>query len=183
MYNHQYFIKGKKSYSSQNQWINAIKVYLHVHRLDVGDLTVIERPRKQQHLPDMLSPGEITSILQNTRNLKHRTLLMLVYSCGLRIGEALALRPSDIESDEGLIYIRAPRGNKDRRVPLSPRILDHLRNYYNSYRPPYFLFEGQKKTEPYSSRSAAQILKRTVQESDITKKITLHTLRHSYATH
>jgi integrase/recombinase XerD len=182
-YNYEYFIKTSRAYSTQNQWINAIKLYLKVHHLDIGGLAEIERPRKQQYLPDILSTGEIKTILQNTPNLKHRSLLMLIYSCGLRIGEALALRPADIRSEEGLIYIRGAKGNKDRRVPLSPRILEQLRLYYNSFRPQHYLFEGQKKGDPYSSRSAAQVLKRAVHKSGITKKITLHTLRHSYATH
>jgi len=181
-YNHDHFIKKKRSYSAQNQWINAVKLYLKVHRLDVGELEEIERPRKQKYLPDVLTPTEVKEILLQTSNLKHRTLLMLIYSCGLRIGETLDLKLQDVQSEEGLIYIRGGKGNKDRRVPLSPRILEQLRKYYQSYQPKMFLFEGQGGGK-YSTRSAAQVLKRAVAKVGIRKRVTLHTLRHSYATH
>lgn len=181
-YNHRHFIQKQRSFSAQNQWINAIKLYLKVHGLDVGDLENIERPRKQKYLPDVLTPEEVKQILLQTPNLKHCTLLMLIYSCGLRIGETLDLKLKDIQSEEGLIYIRGGKGNKDRRVPLSPRILEQLRQYYQSYQPKIFLFEGQHGGK-YSSRSAAQVLKRSVAKVGISKKVTLHTLRHSYATH
>lgn len=181
-YNFEYFIADNKSYSSQNQWINAIKIFLKVHELNVGDLAKIERPRKAQYLPDVLTPEEVKAIFLHTVNLKHRTLLMLIYSCGLRIGETLSLKPVDIQSGEGLIYIRGGKGQKDRRVPLSTRVLTELRQYYQSYKPTEYLFEGQKGGQ-YSNRSAAQVLKRAVMKSGIKKRVTLHTLRHSYATH
>ena len=88
---------------------------------------------------------------------------MLIYSCGLRIGEALELKPDDIQSQEGLIYIRGGKGQKDRRVPLSDRILQELRQYYQRYQPREYLFEGQKGGK-YSNSSAAQVLKRAVQK-------------------
>lgn len=181
-YNYEHFIADNKSYSSQNQWINAIKTFLKVHKLNVSDLAKIERPRKAQYLPDVLTPEEVKAVFRQTVNLKHRTLLMLIYSCGLRIGEALALKLVDIQSEEGLIYIRGGKGQKDRRVPLSTRVLKELRQYYRSYKPTEYLFEGQKGGR-YSNRSAAQVLKRAVKNAGINKNVTLHTLRHSYATH
>ena len=181
-YNYQHYISSKKSYSSQNQWINAIKIYLKVHGLDHDGLQNIERPHKSHYLPDVLTPEEVKAIFRLTINLKHRTLLMLIYSCGLRIGEALELKPDDIQSQEGLIYIRGGKGQKDRRVPLSDRILQELRQYYQRYQPSEYLFEGQKGGK-YSNSSAAQVLKRAVQKAGISKSVTLHTLRHSYATH
>lgn len=181
-YNYDEFIVKKKSYSTQNQWINAIKVYLKVHKLELEELKDIERPRKSKHLPDVLTQEEVQSIFQHTKNLKHRTLLMLIYSCGLRIGETLNIQPADIKSAEGLIYIRGGKGKKDRRVPLSKRILEQLRRYYRSYTPNEYLFEGQKGGQ-YSNTSAAKVLQRAVKKAGIKKRVTLHTLRHSYATH
>src|SRR5690606_33134327 len=181
-YNYEEFIAKRKAYGTQNQWINAIKIYLKVHGLDHDGLQNIERPHKSHYLPDVLTPEEVKAIFRLTINLKHRTLLMLIYSCGLRIGEALELKPDDIQSKEGLIYIRGGKGQKDRRVPLSDRILQELRQYYQRYQPSEYLFEGQKGGK-YSNSSAAQVLKRAVQKAGISKSVTLHTLRHSYATH
>lgn len=181
-YNHRQFIKGKKSYASQNQWINAIKLYLKINQLDIGGLQDIERPRKQRQLPNVLSQQEVQAIFQKTTNLKHRTLLMLIYGAGLRIGEALSLTIHDIRSEESLIYIRGGKGKKDRRVPLSSKLLKTLREYYKGYRPKNYLFEGAKGSQ-YTSSSAAKVLQRSVKKAGITRSITLHTLRHSYATH
>jgi len=107
---------------------------------------------------------------------------MMVYGAGLRIGEALNLRLPDIRSNESLIYIRGGKGKKDRRVPLSMKLLDILRSYYKAYRPKVYLFEGANGGR-YSNRSAMQVLKRAANKAGITRNITLHTLRHSYATH
>jgi site-specific recombinase XerD len=181
-YNYQQFIREKRSYSTQNQWINAIKLYLKVNRLYVGNLDEIERPRKQRKLPNVLSQDEVQAIFQSTTNLKHRTLLMLIYGAGLRIGEALNLKVDDIRSKESLIYIRGGKGKKDRRVPLSAKLLDALRSYYRFYKPKEYLFEGADGG-PYSNKSAGQVLKRSVAKAGITRLVTLHTLRHSYATH
>lgn len=181
-YNHAQFIEKGRSYSAQNQWINAIKLYLKVHTLNVGELEDIERPRRAYTLPNVLSKEEVAGIIRHTANLKHRTLLMLIYSAGLRIGEALRLKIDDIRKEEGLIYVSRSKGNKDRRVPLSPVMLRALRAYYNAYTPAKWLFEGQKGGA-YSPRSAAQVLKRSVARAGIRTRVTLHTLRHSYATH
>jgi len=107
---------------------------------------------------------------------------MLVYGAGLRIGEALNLRLHDIRSAESLIYIRRAKGKKDRRVPLSVKLLEILRAYYKSYRPSVYIFEGPDGGR-YSNSSASQVLYRSAKRAGITSKVTLHTLRHSYATH
>ena len=182
-YNHDHFILNKRSYSTQNQWINAIKVYLHVHHLNIGNLENIDRPRRERKLPNVLTPEEVTLIFKNTANLKHRALLMLIYSAGLRIGEALDLRLTDIRSSEGLIYIRQGKGRKDRRVPLSKKVLKILRSYYEAFRPKYYLFEGQKNGQKYSQSSARKVFNRALIKSGIKRKVVLHNLRHAYATH
>jgi site-specific recombinase XerD len=130
----------------------------------------------------VLSQEEVQAIFHHTRNLKHRALLMLVYGAGLRIGEALNLTIYDIRSRESLIYIRGGKGKKDRRVPLSNKLLDMLRNYYKTYRPMKYLFEGANGSK-YSRSSAGKVLKKASKGAGITSTVTLHTLRHSYATH
>jgi len=181
-YNYQHFIQGRKSYATQNQWINAIKLYLKVNSLLLEGLEAIERPLKQRILPNVLSLDEVQAIFHNTPNLKHRALLMLIYGSGLRIGEALNLTIHDIRSSESLIYIRGGKGKKDRRVPLSMKLLEVLRPYYKAYKPRLFLFEGANGGR-YSNKSAGQVLKRSALKAGIASSVTLHTLRHSYATH
>jgi len=181
-YNYQHFIRTNKSYSTQNRWINAIKLYLKVNDLSNQGLNQIERPRKQRKLPNVLSTNEVQAIFHNTPNLKHRALLMLVYGAGLRIGEALNLKLQDIRSNESLIYIRGGKGKKDRRVPLSVKLLEILRFYYKSYHPSVYVFEGSDGG-CYSNSSASQVLHRSAKCAGISSKVTLHTVRHSYATH
>lgn len=118
----------------------------------------------------------------STYNLKHKTLLVIVYGAGLRIGEALGLKLTDISRDESLLYIREGKGLKDRRVPMSPMMLKTLERYYKRYRPKVYVFEGAKGGA-YAQSSARQVLKRSVLAAGIRKHVTLHTLRHSYATH
>jgi len=121
-------------------------------------------------------------IIDTTENLKHKTLLALIYSAGLRISEALNMKPKDIDSVRMLIHIKNAKGKKDRYTLLSEKVLLLLREYYLVYKPKEYLFEGQFGGI-YSSRSAQIILKQTAEKAGIRKPITLHTLRHSFATH
>lgn len=181
-YNHSEFIARKKSYSSQNQWINAIKMFIKINGPENISLESIERPFKERSLPNVLSVEEVQRILNSTPNVKHKTLLMLIYGTGLRIGEALDLTWEDIRRHEGLIYIRRAKGRKDRRVPLPEKLLKQLEPYYRMYKPKKYIFEGVKGGR-YSRNSASQVLKRSADRAGIRSKITLHTLRHSFATH
>ena len=182
-YNYDFFIKGNRSYSSQNQWINAVKTFMKVHDLkSKSELDGIARPRKQNRLPNVLTKEEVGRIISSCSNVKHKCLLSVIYGSGLRIGEAIKLRLTDIRPKENLIYIRSGKGNKDRRVPLSDIMADRIRDYYLSYKPKEFLFEGQKGGM-YSRSSAQKVLKRACKKAGITMSVKLHTLRHSYATH
>jgi integrase/recombinase XerD len=134
-------------------------------------------------LPNVLSKEEVKSILLAPLNQKHRVMLSVLYSCSLRCGELLVLQPTHIDSSRGLIIIKNAKGKKDRVVPLSLKILEMLREYYKSYRPKKFLFEGQVAREAYDSRSLQQVLKNAVKKAGIRRPVTLHWLRHSYATH
>lgn len=181
-YNHRAFIVKEKSYSTQNQFINAIKLFYQVHEIEGLVPDTIERPRKGFHLPEVLTKSEVGQLLGGLGNLKHRALLSLVYACGLRIGEALALVPADLRLEERLLYVRGAKGQKDRRVPLAGKILELISQYQRAYPSRAYLFEGQKGG-PYSYASARQVMKRAVIKTGLSEKITLHTLRHSYATH
>ena len=110
-------------------------------------------------------------------------MLSMIYSCGLRCGELLALKPIHIDSIRNIVLLQNAKGKKDRIVPLSPKILLLLREYYVAYQPKDFLFEGRLEGNPYDSRSLQQVLKQAVNRAGIKKPVTLHWLRHSYATH
>ena len=181
-FNTEYIMANRFSYTYQNQAINAIKLFYRNQtdsRLIPDDL---ERPKKTRKLPDVLALDEVKSVLGLTTNLKHRTLLSLLYACGLRIGEALKLKVSDIDKKRNFMHVRSAKGAKDRYVPIPERMITLLTKYIESYAPEHFLFEGQRGGM-YSAVSARQVLKRSLQKAGIRKSVTLHTLRHSHATH
>jgi site-specific recombinase XerD len=180
-FNYDFIVKPNKSVSYQNQCISGIKKYFEYLGIE-KDTFQLQRPRKEKKLPTVLSMAEIKSIIEVTVNLKHKALLSLIYSAGLRIGEAINLKITDIDSKRMLIHIREAKGKKDRYTLLSSSFLSLLRMYYKTYTPRIYLFEGQTK-EKYSNVSAQQVLKRAVAKAGIKKRVTLHTLRHSFATH
>ena len=110
-------------------------------------------------------------------------MLSLIYACGLRRSELLYLKPQDIESKRGVLIIRQAKGNKDRIAPISEKVITMLREYYKLYKPAKWLFEGREKGEPYSEKSLQSVLKQALNRTKIKKPVTLHWLRHSYATH
>ncbi|CAA0159366.1 Putative integrase/recombinase [Tenacibaculum maritimum] len=180
-FNYDFIVREKKSISYQNQCINGIKKYLEYKGIEIDTLN-LQRPKKEKRLPMVLSLEEVKQLLDATHNLKHKTLLSLIYSAGLRIGEAINLKISDIDNKRMLIHIKGAKGKKDRYTLLSPSFLELLRAYYKTYKPKKYLFEGQVK-EQYSSTSAQKILKNAANKIGLKKTITLHTLRHSFATH
>ena len=131
----------------------------------------------------MLSKEEVAAILSASPNLKHRTMLSLIYACGLRRSELLALTPSSIDSKRHMLVILNAKGKKDRMVPISDKVIGMLREYYKAYRPKVWLFEGQEPGEPYSETSLQKVLKFSLNLANVNKPATLHWLRHSYATH
>lgn len=180
-FNYDFIVRPNKSISYQNQCINGIKKYLNYIDTPLGNFE-IERPKKEKKLPEVLSSDEVKHMLHNIINLKHRTLLSLIYSAGLRIGEALRIRITDIDSKRMVIHIKSAKGKKDRYTLLSSHFLELLREYYITYKPKDYLFEGQNGNL-YSASSAQSILRKAARRAHITKPITLHTLRHSFATH
>jgi integrase/recombinase XerD len=183
LYNNNYILKNKLSSSYQNQIVNAIKLYFATIQNKVIEIEKIHRPKTEKILPNVLSKQEVKLILNAHSNIKHKTMLSLIYSCGLRRSELLHLKPTDIDSKRGIVIIRQSKGKKDRIVPLSTKILEMLRRYYLDFKPAVWLFEGQNKGEMYAAKSLQSVLKQALQKSRITKPVTLHWLRHSYATH
>jgi integrase/recombinase XerD len=140
-------------------------------------------PKRQQHqLPRYLSQQEVKRMLDVADNIKHRCILKLLYGAGLRVSEVLALTHEDIDSANMLLHIRDARGRKDRMVMLSDALLSDLRNYFVKAHPRHFLFEGQDGAE-YSARSIQAVVKQLAEKARITKPVTPHILRHSFAIH
>ena len=179
----KYLVFEKKVSSSyQNQSINAIKFYFeHVLGHDRAQYH-FDRPLKAKRLPRVLAQQEVTQILNNVTNIKHKAILSSIYGCGLRISECINLRIEDIDSDKNRIWIRNAKGRKDRLTLLPESLLTLLRKYYIEYKPVNWLFEGPDNGQ-YSPTSIRSILKRAKAKAGIRKLATVHTLRHSFATH
>jgi len=182
-FNNDHIIAHHFSGSYQNQVVNALKLALKTVVGRQVNPELIHRPKRPKPLPNVLSKEEVKAILNALTNLKHRAMLSLIYACGLRCGELLTLRPSDISSTRGLLIIKQGKGQKDRVVAISQKTIELLRTYFRQYRPEIFLFEGAAKSEPYTARSLQLVLKQALHAARIKKPVTLHWLRHSYATH
>jgi len=180
-FNYEFIVQPKKSISYQNQAINAIKQYFEYCGIEV-EIGEIERPKQDKKLPVILSMEEIQRIISCAHNLRHKTLLSLIYSGGFRLSEALHLKLSDIDSQRMLIHIKSAKGRKDRYTLLSQKALAIMREYYHVYAPKVYLFEGPNG-ECYSPRSVQNVVKNAVARAGINKRITPHSLRHSFATH
>lgn len=183
LFNNDYIIRNQYSQTYQNQVVNAIKLFYNKIQNTKLDPNLIERPRTEKKLPNVLSKEEVKSILNALDNLKHKTMLSLIYACGLRRGELLRLTIKDINSDRSVLFVRQGKGKKDRIVPLSQKTIDLLRQYYKAYRPVIYLFEGQEPGTPYSEKSLESVMKQAREKSAVTRPVTLHWLRHCYATH
>ena len=143
---------------------------------------MIERQRKENYLPEVLSEEEVVAILKAITNLKHKALIMTIYSGGLRISELINLKIRDIDSDRMQIRIQQSKGKKDRYTLLSKKTLITLRLYFKEYKPKEWLFEGEGGGQ-YTDSSIYSIFKRALTTAKITKKVSIHSLRHSFATH
>jgi integrase/recombinase XerD len=182
-YNNEYILNNNLSASYQNQIVNAVKLFFITVRETKIEVEKIHRPKRAKLLPNVLSKEEVKLILNAHNNLKHKTMLSLIYACGLRCGELLALKPAHIDSKRNLVMLKNSKGKKDRIAPLSPKILHMLRDYYKIHKPTIYLFEGQISGSPYDSRSLQLVLKQALKKVGILKPVTLHWLRHSFATH
>ena len=179
-----FYCKTKKhySFSSMKQVIASIRfLYLNVLEKPIPKALNI-KIKKPDTLPVVLSREEVKKLITVTSNLKHKVIMLLIYSAGLRLGELLNLRIGDIDSGRMKIHIRQAKGKKDRYVVLSEKLLPLLREYYGKYQPRDYLIEGVKGGR-YSEKSVQSIMKQALKKAGIRKKATVHTLRHSFATH
>lgn len=170
------------SFSYINQAINSIKLYNKLIHKDLWNLD-LPRPSKDTHLPNILSKEEVNKIINGLTNIKHRSILYLVYGSGLRVGEVIQLKIEDINKDRMMIKVNQGKGRKDRYTLLPEKALALLKIYYQAYKPKVWLFEGAKQNEHITERSVQKIFERALKNAGINKKATVHTLRHCFATH
>lgn len=176
------FIPRRYSISTHRQFISAMKQFVNFNPSSKIDNLTLDRPKKSYILPTVLSNEEIINILRCTKNLKHRAILAMIYSAGLRINELINLQLTHIDIQRRQIIVKNSKGRKDRNIILAKSCIPLMLNYLNTYKPNIFFAEG-KPTERYSQESVRAFLKRSCKAAKITKKVTPHTLRHSYATH
>ncbi|MDX9752117.1 MAG: tyrosine-type recombinase/integrase [Flavobacteriales bacterium] len=181
-YQHHMATVRKVSNSHLNQVVNAVRYYYMNVVGDAKRVTFIERPRQERKLPTVLSEPEVTTLLRSVDNLKHRCILMLIYSAGLRLSELIGLELTDLATDRQQLLVRGGKGNKDRITLLSSKAMDTVQAYLTEYKPVRHLFEGPNGTA-YSPRSVQAIFHRAKEKAGIAKPATVHTLRHSFATH
>jgi len=178
----QTLVIEKKSDAYINQMINSVKFYYEVVLGMPNRFYSVERPRKRETLPKVISKEEVKLIIENTNNIKHKCIVSLLYSAGLRRGELIDLKLNDIDSKRMVINVRQGKGNKDRITLLSPSVLEDLRAYFIEWKPKMYLFEGQSGNK-YSAQSVAKVVKNAAKKAKIKVDITPHILRHSFATH
>ena len=171
------------SHSYVNQAISAIKFLCNEVLRQNKIIELMPRPKKENKLPNVLSFQNVTKILLALKNEKHKTILFLIYSAGLRVGEVIKLKPKDIDSQRMLIHVIQGKGKKDRYTVLSEIALEQLRKYYKLYKPEIWLFPGQDCTEYITERTVQRVFENACNIAKITQKATVHTLRHSFATH
>ncbi|WP_296315199.1 site-specific tyrosine recombinase/integron integrase [Winogradskyella sp. UBA3174] len=179
----QKLIKEGKSNSYINMAINAIKFYYEIVLGMPNRFYSVERPRKESKLPKVLSKEEIISIIEHTNNIKHKCIVSLLYSSGLRRNELLQLKLIDIDSKRMVIRVEQSKGNKDRYTVLNKSVLDNLRKYFKIYKPKTYLFENPISDNKYSSSSVLKIVVKSAENAGIKERVTPHMLRHSFATH
>lgn len=175
----------KLSENTVHSRLNALKFYYEQVLGKEKMFFDMPRPKKPLQLPKVLGESEVGKLFNAIQNIKHKAILFTAYSAGLRVSEVVKLRVQDIDSSRMQIFVEKAKGKKDRYVMLSSLLLDILRGYIKSLHtaPTYYLFEGQNKHEHYSCRSAQDIFKAAKDRAGITKKMSFHSLRHSFATH
>ena len=179
---HDYIAFHNYSASYQNQLISAIKMYYTLNGSAKIDSSSLARPRRPRTLPKVFSKDEVQNILNSTRNIKHKLLLWLIYSCGLRRSEATIIKVRDLDRERGILNIREAKGMNERIVPVPAKVWAKIDEYTDICHPVIWLFEGQKGGR-YSSESVYRVFKMALKNAGIKKEVGVHSLRHSYATH
>lgn len=183
----EYLVYLKEQLGQANSTLNQKRAALRVFFRDILEKplpnTLLKYSKRPQHIPEILTPSEVEQVLKATDNLKGRTILMTIYSAGLRVSEAVHIKPSDIDSKSMKIHIRQAKGQKDRQTMLSEKLLEKLRLYWKATRPQTWLFPGFDPTKPISIRCVQKTFKASLMKAGIHRPLTLHSLRHSFATH
>jgi integrase/recombinase XerD len=182
-YLHYCVVEKNESASTLNQIISAVRILYSDVLERAWEPIKLKRPRKEKQLPVVLSTQEVSLLIDSVKNVKHRLMLITAYSAGLRINEVRSLQVTDIDSDRMQIRVKNGKGKKDRFTLLSSKTLEQLRMYYKLFRPKKYLFEGNEPSKPIHVRTIGHIFERAVKSSGITKGVTFHSLRHSFATH
>lgn len=178
-----YLVEEKEvSASTLNTVINALKFY-YGEVLKRGFVYELKRPKKDKKLPVVLNQEEISKILSSITNIKHRLILMLIYSAGLRVSEVVKLKPGDIDDERKLIHIKGGKGRKDRYTMLSEVATEMIRRYLKEYGQSIWLFSSQDKEKHITTRTVEKIFSNACRKANIKKNATVHSLRHSFATH
>jgi len=179
---YDFIIRLGYSAAYQNQMVSAIKIFYTISGKGKVDPEFFERPRRRRALPKVFSKDEVSRILNSVRNPKHKLLLWMIYSCGLRRSEVTNITLPDLDRDRGILHIREGKGRIDRIVPVSEKVWEKIDEYMPAYKPREYLFEGQTGGR-YSSESVYRVFKDALLKAGIKKDVGVHSLRHSYATH
>lgn len=172
------------SHTYCNQAISAIKLYARISRqLCENDIMQLERPKSEKKLPKVMSVNEVKQLFNVVENIKHLTAFKLAYSSGLRISEVVNLKVKDIDSERMVILVKQGKGKKDRIAPLSEKMLEQLREYYEIYYPKEWLFENPLRDYHLTPRGLQKSFSKAAEKAKIKKHVTFHSLRHSFATH
>ncbi len=166
-----------------NVMINALRfLYVDLYRTPFT-VENIPRPFKEKKLPVVLSQQEVLKLFSVVSNLKHQTILLLIYSAGLRVGESVRLKLTDLDGERQMIHVRGAKGRKDRYTLLSDVLVAQLRRYYKEYKPREYLFEGPNGRGHLTERTVQHVFQKALNASRIPKNVSVHSLRHSFATH
>lgn len=168
--------------STHRQMVSSLKHFTYFYPACSINIDKIHMPRKDKKLPTVLSIEEVLLLLQSTKNLKHRTVIAMLYGSGLRIGELIDLKLSDFDFKRKQLHIKNAKGRKDRYTTIAESLFPLLKNYHNTYKPKVYFIENPHGGK-YSAESIRAFLKKNVKAAGLTKLVTPHTLRHSYATH
>lgn len=182
---YQLFLTGERNVSSAyfNQAVAALRFFYQKTLKKNWNIEHIPYQKTPRKLPEILSPEAVPALFEATKNLKHQTILMTLYAGGLRVSEAIRLRIPDIDSKRMMIRVEQGKSRKDRDVVLSERLLLQLRRYWKEYRPSAWLFPGRGSHKPLDRASVHRIFHKSRKAAGILKRVSCHTLRHSYATH
>ena len=171
------------SWCQFNQTVSALRFLYGVTLARADQVPFIPYGKKPKRLPCVLSPEEVLRLLEATPPGRYRTLFQTTYACGLRLSEVIHLQVTDVDSARRVLHVRHGKGNKERLLPLSERLLEQLRAYWRDYRPRPWLFPGRSGAQPIHENCVQKLCQRLVQQVHITKPASFHTLRHSFATH